>query len=169
MVQAHARECNNNAILKAELKQTRSEMLAALDRIHHLVTLNEPHQFFVANVMKERNFWQQMAKKAVSELEQVGAKTILKGKAGNGANGAKGGGAAGKGKGKAEDVAPPPPREVPMPPSWGVPPERTQSPFTTRPSSSGLTHRGVGVKPTLTRRKPGSLYGQYATEFIQRP
>jgi len=109
--QAHARECNNNAILKAELKQTRSEMLAALDRIHHLVTLNEPHQFFVANVMKERNFWQQMAKKAVSELESVGAKAILKGKGGGA--GAKGGGAAGKGKGKAEgSAAPPPPREV---------------------------------------------------------
>ena len=86
-------------------------MLAALDRIHHLVTLNEPHQFFVANVMKERNFWQQMAKKAVSELESVGAKTILKGKGGGA--GAKGGGVAGKGKGKAEgSAAPPPPREV---------------------------------------------------------
>jgi hypothetical protein len=167
-VQAHARECNNNAILKAELKQTRSEMLAALDRIHHLVTLNEPHQFFVANVMKERNFWQQMAKKAVSELENVGANTILKGKA---RPAAKGAGAAGKGKdkGKAEETAPPPAREVPLPPSCGVPPERTQSPFTTRPSSSGLTHRGVGVpvRPTLMR-KPGSLYGQFATEFIQR-
>lgn len=42
-------------------------MLAALDRIHQLVTLNEPHQFFVANVMKERNFWQQMAKKVRPE------------------------------------------------------------------------------------------------------
>jgi hypothetical protein len=33
-------------------------MLLALDRIHDLVTLNEPHQAFITNMMRERNFWQ---------------------------------------------------------------------------------------------------------------
>lgn len=54
----HAHVCGDNAKLRHDLKQTRSDMLAALDRIHKLATLNEPHQTFVANMMRERNYWQ---------------------------------------------------------------------------------------------------------------
>mmetsp|Transcript_11859 Transcript_11859/g.24939 ORF Transcript_11859/g.24939 Transcript_11859/m.24939 type:complete len:272 (-) Transcript_11859:450-1265(-) len=71
MAQEHVRTCQDNNALGVELKAVQNDMLLALDRIHTLVTLNEPHQSFVANIMRERNFWQDLAKRATRQIDEA--------------------------------------------------------------------------------------------------
>mmetsp|Transcript_30909 Transcript_30909/g.51972 ORF Transcript_30909/g.51972 Transcript_30909/m.51972 type:complete len:294 (+) Transcript_30909:92-973(+) len=73
MAHENARTCKENNTLRAELKSVQSDMLLALDRIHDLVTLNEPHQAFITNMMRERNFWQDLARGATMKLGRAKA------------------------------------------------------------------------------------------------
>eukprot|EP00238_Polyblepharides_amylifera_P010952 CAMPEP_0196590798 /NCGR_PEP_ID=MMETSP1081-20130531/67601_1 /TAXON_ID=36882 /ORGANISM="Pyramimonas amylifera, Strain CCMP720" /LENGTH=232 /DNA_ID=CAMNT_0041913997 /DNA_START=350 /DNA_END=1048 /DNA_ORIENTATION=+ len=70
LAQAHMQARGEAGVLRASLHAAHDDMLAAVDRVHNLSNLNEPHQNFVTNIMKERNYWQTCARKATRELDQ---------------------------------------------------------------------------------------------------
>ncbi|KAK3244558.1 hypothetical protein CYMTET_45830 [Cymbomonas tetramitiformis] len=65
----YARLRTENEYLREDLFVARQDMCTALDRIHNLATLNEPHQHFVNMVMRERDYWQSSSRKKGREID----------------------------------------------------------------------------------------------------